>query len=357
MPLQDARKKDKNMDETGIKTLEWLGSSLRILDQSRLPHEQTFIDTADYRDVVLAIKTMQVRGAPTIGVAAAYGIALGALAIKTDSEEEFRHALTQVMADFAATRPTAVNLFHAIGRMRKAAAESNFSELKERLARKAEEIHRQEIEATRRLSLLGAELIRHGDTVLTYCNAGPLATTGYGTALGIIKAAYDAGKKIAVFSAETRPLLQGARLTTWELKQMGIPVTLITDSMAGYFMNRGKINCAVVGADRIATNGDAANKIGTYTVSVLAHENNIPFYIAAPTSTIDLSLASGAEIPIEERAPEEITHIKGIRIAAEGIAAANPAFDVTPHRYISAIVTEKGVLHEPYAESLKKALA
>jgi methylthioribose-1-phosphate isomerase len=237
--------------------------------------------------------------------------------------------------------------------MKKAARGNDVSEIKRVLIDEAKQIHHEEIEATTQLSQLGAELIKDSFTILTHCNAGSLATAGYGTALGVIKAANEQGKRISVIATETRPLLQGARLTAWELKQENIPVTLITDSMAGYFMSQGKINCVIVGADRIAANGDIANKIGTYTLAVLAKENNIPFYVACPTSTIDPSLSSGAEIPIEERSPEEVTHIQGIPIAPEGINAANPAFDITPHKYIAAIITEKGVIKEPYVKGLK----
>jgi len=336
-----------------LRAIEWLDDKLRILDQSKLPQEQSFIDLVDYQDVALAIKEMQVRGAPAIGIAAAYGIALGAQGIKAANKEEFLVQLNPVMQTLAATRPTAANLFQAISRMEKAAIGDNVPEIKGALADEARQIHSEEVEATKRLSYLGAELIQNGFTILTHCNAGPLATAGYGTALGVIKAAKEQGKGLNVIATETRPLLQGARLTAWELQQEGIPVTLITDSMAGYFMRQGKINCVVVGADRIAANGDVANKIGTYTLAVLAKENNIPFYVAAPTSTIDLSLACGAEIPIEERNPEEVTHIRGIHIAPEGIGVANPAFDITTHNYVSAIITEKGIIREPYGEGIQ----
>ncbi len=336
------------------RAIEWLDGKLRILDQSKLPREQIFADLDNYHDVVRAIKEMKVRGAPAIGVTAAYGIALGALGIETESKDEFLAQLNQVMQAFAASRPTAVNLFQAINRMKKAAKGDGVTEIKGVLINEAKRIHEEEITATKKLSQLGAELIKDGFTLLTHCNAGPLATAGYGTALGVIKAAKDQGKRVSVFATETRPLLQGARLTTWELRQEGIPVTLITDSMAGYFMQQKKIDCVVVGADRIAANGDVANKIGTYTLAVLAKENKIPFYVAAPTSTIDLSLSSGDKIPIEERSPEEVTHIQGVPIAPEGIRAANPAFDVTPHSYITAIITEKGTIREPYTEGLKR---
>jgi methylthioribose-1-phosphate isomerase len=339
------------------KGIEWLDGKLRILDQSRLPWEQIFIDLDNYHDVVLAIKEMRVRGAPAIGVAAAYGIALGALSIKTTNRNEFLAQLNQVMQTFAASRPTAVNLFEAIDRMKKAARGDDGAEIKRALVNEAKQIHRGETAATVKLSRLGAELVKDGFTVLTHCNAGALATAGYGTALGVIKAAKEQGKEVSVFATETRPLLQGARLTTWELMQEGIPVTLITDSMAGYFMHQKRIDCVLVGADRIAADGDVANKIGTYTLAVLAKESKVPFYVAAPTSTIDLSLSSGAGIPIEERDPEEVSHIQGVPIAPEGIRAANPAFDVTPHHYVSAIVTEKGIVREPYAEGLTKIVS
>jgi len=326
-----------------LKAIEWLGDKLRILDQSKLPREESFVDLVDYRDVALAIKEMKVRGAPAIGIAAAYGIGLGAQSVETTDKDEFLSQLNQVMQALATTRPTAVNLFQAISRMKRAATGDNVPEIKGRLINEAKRIHQEEIEATRRLSQLGAELIQDGFTILTHCNAGSLATAGYGTALGVIRAAREQGKKISVFVTETRPLLQGARLTAWELMREDIPVTLITDSMAGYFMKQNKIDCVIVGADRIAANGDVANKIGTYTLAVLARENSIPFYVAAPTSTIDLSLASGDKIPIEERDPRELTHIQGVPIAPEGVTAANPAFDITPHDYISAIITEKGI--------------
>ena len=336
------------------KAIEWLEDKLRILDQSKLPHDESFIDLIGYQDVALAIKEMKVRGAPAIGIAAAYGIALGAQSIRGENKDEFLSQLDQLMQTLVSTRPTAVNLFRATSRMRKAATGNSIPEIRATLISEAKQIHQEEIEATRRLSQLGAELIKDGFTILTHCNAGALATGGYGTALGIITAAKEQGKRISVFADETRPLLQGARLTVWELEQEGIPVTLITDSMAGYFMNQAKIDCVIVGADRIAANGDVANKIGTYTLAVLAKENSIPFCVAAPTSTIDLSLPSGAEIPIEQRDPEEITHIQGIRIAPEGTNVANPAFDVTPHTYISAIITEKGIIREPYSGRLTK---
>jgi methylthioribose-1-phosphate isomerase len=338
-----------------MKPIEWLGNKLKIIDQTQLPGNLVFVELRDYTDVVAAIKQMKVRGAPAIGVAAAYGIALGAQNIKAETKAKFLSQFNKILQSFAATRPTAANLFRAIDRMKKAAETTgNMPRIKQALIDEAKNIHAEEEAATRRLSQLGAELIKDGFTVLTHCNAGSLATAGYGTALGVIKAAREQGKKIEVIATETRPLLQGACLTAWELMQDNIPVTLITDSMAGYFLSRGKVNCVIVGADRIAANGDTANKIGTYTIAVLAKENGVPFYVAAPTSTIDLSLKSGAGIPIEERNPEEVTSIKGVRLAPKGVTAANPAFDVTPHKYITAIITEKGIIRKPYVSRLKK---
>jgi methylthioribose-1-phosphate isomerase len=340
-----------------MKPIEWLGNRLKIIDQTQLPGKLVFLELRSYTEVVAAIKDMKVRGAPAIGVAAAYGIALGAQNIKAENKAKFLSQFDQILQAFSAARPTAVNLFRAIDRMKKVVETTgDVPKTKQALINEAKKIHTDEEVAQERLSQLGAELIKDGATVLTHCNTGPLATAGYGTALGVIKAAAEQGKKIEVIATETRPLLQGARLTAWELMQENIPVTLITDSMAGYFMSRGKVNCVIVGADRIAANGDTANKIGTYTLAVLAKENGIPFYVAAPTSTIDLSLSSGAEIPIEERNPEEVTSIGGIRLAPKGVTAANPAFDVTPHRYITAIITEKGIIRKQYLQSLKKLL-
>jgi methylthioribose-1-phosphate isomerase len=340
-----------------MKPIEWLGNKLKIIDQTQLPGKLAYLELRDYTDVVTAIKQMKVRGAPAIGVAAAYGIALGARNIKAKDKAEFLSQFDRILKAFAAARPTAVNLFRAIDRMKKAAEKAgDIPKTKQALIDEARRIHADEESATRRLSRLGAELIKDGFTVLTHCNAGSLATAGYGTALGVIKAAREQGKKIKVIATETRPLLQGACLTAWELMQEKIPVTLITDSMAGYFMSRGKVDCVIVGADRIAANGDTANKIGTYTLAVLAKENGVPFYVAAPTSTIDLSLKSGAEIPIEERNPEEVTSIKGIRLAPQGVTAANPAFDITPHKYITAIITEKGILRKPFLNRLENLL-
>jgi methylthioribose-1-phosphate isomerase len=340
-----------------VQPIEWLGDRVRILDQTRLPQEEVYLELNRYGDIASAIMELKVRGAPAIGVAGAYAIALGALKIVSSSEEDFLEKFRQVSQTIAGTRPTARNLFRAIERMNGVAESTGgVEEIKKALVEEAIKIHEEEYESTEKLSHSGATLIKDDFTVLTHCNAGPLAATGYGTALGVIIQAKEDGKQIKVFADETRPLLQGARLTTWELKKAGIPVTLITDSMAGYFMSQGLIDCVIVGADRIAANGDTANKIGTYTLAVLAKENKIPFYVAAPTTTIDPSLPSGKEIPIEQRKPEEVTHIRGLRIATEGIDVQNPAFDVTPHHYITAIITERGILREPFGEGIRKII-
>ncbi|NQT73816.1 MAG: S-methyl-5-thioribose-1-phosphate isomerase [Chloroflexi bacterium] len=338
-----------------MKIIEWQGENIRMLDQTCLPLEEVYLELTDIPALCEAIKALRIRGAPAIGVAAAYGLALGANAINTDSKEEFLSKLDEVSKTLAATRPTAVNLFWALDRMsRVAQAGSTVSEIKAALMNEVKLIEQETDEADRRMGKFGADLIEDGFTILTHCNAGALATAGYGTALGVIKAAHEQGKKIQVFADETRPLLQGAQLTTWEMIQAGIPVTLITDNMAGYFMKAGKIDCVVVGSDRIAANGDVANKIGTYSVSVLAKEHSIPFYVAAPVSTIDYSLKSGDDIPIEERDPIEVTCVRDVRIAPEGVKVASPAFDVTPHQHVSAIITEEGIAHDPYIESLAK---
>ncbi len=333
--------------------IEWLGNRVRILDQTRLPREEVYLELGDHRGIASAIIELKIRGAPALGVAGAYGIALGALEIEAKSKGQFLEKLRSIIQTIVTTRPTARNLFRTIDRMQRVAeAGEDIARIKAALVQEAVKIHSEEAEATRKLSQLGAGLLKDGFTILTHCNTGPLATTGYGTALGVIKRAREQGKNIKVFVTETRPLLQGARLTTWELKKADIPFTLITDSMAGYFIRRGEVDCVMVGADRIAANGDIANKIGTYTLAVLAKEHNIPFYVAAPTTTIDLSLTSGEEIPIEQRSPEEVTHLQGVSIAPEGTPAANPAFDITPHRYITAIITENGIIKEPYGEGI-----
>jgi len=334
--------------------IEWLGDRVRILAQTKLPYEEVYLELSDQQGIASAIVELKIRGAPAIGVLTGYGIAMGALKIETKSRDKFLEELSGISRAIAATRPTARNLFLAIERMqREAESGRDVEKIKKALVAEAVSIHSWEVEASRKQSQLGAGLIEEGFTVLTHCNTGALATGGYGTALGVIKQAHEQGKNIKVFATETRPLLQGARLTAWELKKAGIPFTLITDSMAGYFMNRGEVDCVIVGADRIAANGDTANKIGTYTLAVLAGEHGISFYVAAPTTTIDMSLVSGNEIPVEQRRPDEVTHVRGVSIAPGGIRAANPAFDVTPHRYITAIITEKGIIREPYREGFK----
>ena len=336
-----------------IRTIEWQDNKLRILDQSALPWQERYLELSSYQDVASTIREMKVRGAPAIGIVAAYGIVLGAQGIKTSSSTKFITQLNLIMQTFAATRPTAVNLFHVLARMTKAAAsQESIHDINSALQHEATSIHQEEIAASRQLSQFGAELISDGFTILTHCNTGSLATGGYGTALGIIKAAAKQGKKVDVIATETRPLLQGARLTIWELQQEKIPATLITDSMAGYLMHQGKINCVIVGADRIAANGDTANKIGTYSLAVLARENSIPFYVAAPTSTFDLTVTTGEQISIEHRNPDEVTLFSGTRIAPRGTVALNPAFDITPHNYISAIITERGIIKSPYKRAL-----
>ncbi|MFC1910136.1 S-methyl-5-thioribose-1-phosphate isomerase [Chloroflexota bacterium] len=333
--------------------LEWMGDRLKILDQTLLPGREVYLETTDYQEVAGAIKELKLRGAPAIGVAAAYGIALGALVIKTESKSLFIEELQTVIKTIAGTRPTAKNLFKAVDRMKSSInPETSIEQIKSALIAEAKKIHQWEIDATEKIGRLGAELIPDRATVLTHCNAGPLATTGYGTALGIIIRAKNDGKDVKVITCETRPLLQGARLTTCELKKAGVPFKLITDSMSGHFIKHGDVTCVIVGADRIAANGDTANKIGTYTHAVLAKEHGVPFYVAAPTTTIDSSIATGDGIVIEERKAEEITQIQGIRITPEGTGVYNPAFDVTPHKYIKAIITEKGVIREPYQQGI-----
>jgi methylthioribose-1-phosphate isomerase len=342
-----------------IKTLEWTDAGVVMIDQRLLPAEEVYPVFKTYEEVAYAIKEMVVRGAPAIGVAAAMGVALGARDIASDDPAEFDQAFARICETLGATRPTAVNLFWAIERMRTLynnlkREELSLADIRQRLILEAQQMHDEDIAINRKMGTNGAALLPDNATVLTHCNAGALATAGYGTALGVIRAAVEAGKQVAVFADETRPFLQGARLTAWELHKDNIPVTLITDNMAGHFMKAGKIDCIVVGADRIAANGDVANKIGTYTVAVLAKENNIPFYVAAPISTIDLQTKSGEDIPIEERPTTEVTHVKGAQLTPAGITIANPAFDVTPNRYVAAIITERGVARAPFEETLKK---
>jgi methylthioribose-1-phosphate isomerase len=335
-----------------VETIQWTTDGVVMIDQTRLPRDVSYVTCATYEEVAAAIRSMVIRGAPAIGVAAAMGVALGiAHANGSDLDVQF----DKVCDTLAGTRPTAVNLFWAIARMKRVFAESRglpLAQLRQRLIEEAQQIRLEDIAINQAIGRHGAPLVPDGKTVLTHCNAGALATAGYGTALGVIRAAISAGKKIDVFADETRPFLQGSRLTVWELQQDGIPATLITDNMAGHFLKSGRIGCVVVGADRIAANGDVANKIGTYSLAVLARENGIPFFVAAPISTLDLTLASGDDIPIEQRAANEVTHVFGMPVAPEGTQVQNPAFDVTPNRYVSAIITERGVARAPYGESL-----
>ena len=336
-----------------IETIEWTDDGVVMIDQRLLPTEEIYNTYQTVDEVAEAIVTMVIRGAPAIGVAAAMGIALGVknLDSKDDLEDRFA-AIVQTIHD---TRPTARNLFWAIERMNKifeSHKEESLKTLQDALKDEAIQIHDDDIEINRQMGQNGQALLSQDSTVLTHCNAGALATAGYGTALGVIRAAVENGKEIRVFADETRPFLQGSRLTAWEMMKEKIPCTLITDSMAGYFMKANQIQAVVVGADRIAGNGDVANKIGTYTVAVLAREHQIPFYVAAPLSTIDLGTPTGEEIPIEQRDITEVTHIKGQRLVPPGISVANPAFDITPNKLVSAIITEKGVVKAPYQESI-----
>jgi methylthioribose-1-phosphate isomerase len=342
-----------------IKTIEWTESGVVMLDQKLLPAEEIYHTYENHLEVAEAIRSMVIRGAPAIGVAAAMGVALGVKIAATGSITELDTIFEKICGDIQSTRPTAVNLFWAVERMKsvyRKVRPEGIAAVRAALIREAVAMHAEDIEANRMIGRWGQELIPGKAQILTHCNAGALATAGYGTALGVVRAAVEAGKEISVFADETRPFLQGARLTAWELEQDGIPVTVITDNMAGHFMHNKKIDCVVVGADRIAANGDVANKIGTYSVAVLAKENGIPFYVAAPVSTLDLSLPDGSHIPIEERDPDEVRKIKGITITPAEMPVANPAFDVTPNRYVSAIITERGVARPPFEESLKKLM-
>ena len=339
-----------------VRTIEWKAGRVVMIDQRLLPTREVYRVYRDHREVAKAIKQMVIRGAPAIGVAAAMGIALGA---RTLSDGDFARDIDRLCKTFAATRPTAVNLFWAIERMRRVVARNkhrNLETVRMLLEREALAIFDEDVESNRRLGRYGAELIDDGTTILTHCNAGALATAGYGTALGIVRAAVEAGKRVQVYASETRPFFQGARLTAWELKKERIPVTLITDGMAGHFMKKGKIGCVIVGTDRTAANGDVANKIGTYVMAVLAHRHGIPFYVAAPTSSIDLSCPCGDRIPIEERPASEVSHVFDRQIAPTGIRIANPAFDVTPNELVTAIITEKGVARAPVARTLPKLI-
>jgi len=344
-----------------LPTIEWQDDAVVMVDQRKLPGSEIYVHAKSAQEMARAIKTMVIRGAPAIGVAAAYGIALGMRKSQASGTTKFAAEFQKTCELMRATRPTAVNLFWAIERMKKrfaasAQAGESVEEIKARLVSEAQQIHDEDVASCRAIGAHGAALVPDGARILTHCNAGALATAGYGTALGVIRGAVEQGKKVSVFADETRPFLQGARLTAWELTRDGIATTVITDNMAGWMMQQGEIDLVVVGADRIAANGDAANKIGTYSLAVLAHEHGLPFYIAAPASTIDLATPDGKGIPIEERDAREVTHVGPTRVAAEGASIRNPAFDVTPNRFVSGIVTERGVFRAPYAESLPLAV-
>ncbi|HJU54781.1 MAG TPA: S-methyl-5-thioribose-1-phosphate isomerase [Pyrinomonadaceae bacterium] len=345
-----------------LPTIAWQDDEIVMVDQRKLPATEVYVTCKSVNDVAKAIKTMVIRGAPAIGVCAAMGLALGAARSKATGTKQFTTEFQRNCDLLASTRPTAVNLFWAIERMKRAFADGalageSVDQLKQRLRVEADRIHDDDVASCRAIGANGAALVPGEARILTHCNAGALATAGdYGTALGVIRGARDAGKRVAVIADETRPFLQGARLTAWELAKDEIPVTLITDNMAGHVMKQGKVDAVVVGADRIAANGDTANKIGTYMVAVLARQHDIPFYVAAPVSTLDLTLASGEEIPIEERDAREVTHVRDQRLAPEGVEVHNPAFDVTPNEFIAAIITDKGVARPPYTESLRKML-
>jgi len=336
-----------------VRTVEWRNGTVVLIDQRLLPAEEVYRVCRDHREVAAAIAEMVVRGAPAIGVTAAFGIALG----MRHARGNLAQAMDRICRTFAATRPTAVNLFWAIARMRDAFARvspRDGAAVRETLLAEARAIHREDIAANRALGRFGAELLPDNARVMTHCNAGALATAGYGTALGVVRAAREAGKHVVVVATETRPFLQGARLTAWELKKDRIPVTLITDNMAGHVLQSGTVSCVVVGADRVAANGDVANKIGTYTLAVLAKRHRVPFLVAAPTSTVDLACPDGSAIPIENRDPREVTHVQGRQLPPSGIKILNPAFDVTPHELVTAVVTEVGVARAPYGRSLRR---
>ncbi len=357
-------KSQPNSIEGGINlidtiTMKWKDWTLYLIDQRKLPHKEIYVPCKTYEEVADAIKKMIVRGAPAIGATAAFGYVLGAKQIIEEAKnwEKFVEAMKKVKEVLSKTRPTAVNLFWALERMEKTLLDfGKLDGIVERLEDEAVKIALEDIEMNKAIGRNGAELIEDGMTVLTHCNTGSLATVDYGTALGVIRTAHEQGKKIRVFVDETRPYLQGARLTAWELMKYGIEAVLISDNMAGWMMKLGEVDAVIVGADRVVANGDVANKIGTYTLAVLANRHNIPFYVALPTSTIDLSLKSGDDIPIEERSPDEVTHCGGRRIAPEGVKVRNPAFDVTEHELVTAIITEKGVIRPPYEENIKKML-
>ena len=340
-----------------IQPILWESGRLGLLDQTRLPSEEVVVSSSDYREVIALIREMRVRGAPAIGVTGAYAMVLAAREIVDEGDERFLCRLRTAGEEIKAARPTAINLAWAVERlMGVAEGESEPSDARDRMLEEALEIQRRDVEANRQIGMHGASLLSGRQGVLTHCNTGALATAGYGTALGVIRAAWESGERFDVFHTETRPFLQGARLTAWELVRLGIPATMVVDSAAGLILRQGAVGCVVVGADRIAANGDTANKIGTYGLAVLARENSAPFYVAAPTSTVDLGVGSGEEIPIEERDAAEVSELGGVRTAAEGIRIRNPAFDVTPNEYVDAIITEVGVVRPPYVKNLRAAV-
>jgi len=340
-----------------IITLEWTDAGVRFLDQTKLPTEEIYVNCTTHQQVADVIRNMVVRGAPAIGVAAAMGIALGVKNSKAESAGELKKEFDEICKTIGETRPTAVNLFWAIRRMQEKfelLRVRPVAQIKQSLTEEAQRMHAEDIAANQAMGRHGATLMPSSGGVLTHCNAGALATAGYGTALGVIRAAVEQGKKLHVFADETRPFLQGARLTAWELMKDGIPTTVISDNMAGVMMKQGKVGAIVVGADRIAANGDVANKVGTYTVAILAKEHGIPFYVAAPISTIDLATADGSGIPIEQRNTKEVSHIAGKQMVPDGVQIENPAFDVTPAKYVTAIITERGIAKAPYSDSLRQ---
>ncbi len=355
-PFCDAGLQERN----NMRTVEWHQGKVRMIDQRQLPRELVWVEFKDYRDVARAIKDMYVRGAPAIGAAAAFGLALGAQQCPATTRQSLLAELERMADDLRATRPTAVNLSWALDRLLKHAAShpsATAGAIREALLEEAQTLADQDVAINRRMGAHGATLIQDGDSVLTHCNAGALATVDYGTALGVVRAAWEQGKKIHVWVDETRPRLQGARLTAWELMRDDIPCTLIADNAAGHLLRTGRVDIVLFGADRVAANGDVANKIGSYKLAVLARENGIPCYSVAPTSTVDLSLPSGDDIPIEERDPGEVTHCFGQPVAPEGVSVYNPAFDVTPHRYLTGIVTENGIVYPPFVRHLRRAVA
>jgi methylthioribose-1-phosphate isomerase len=343
-----------------IHTLEWTDHGVRFLDQTKLPTEETYVTCTNYEQVADVIRNMVVRGAPAIGVAAGMGVALGVKHSKAETVPDLKKDLDHISKVIGETRPTAVNLFWAIRRMQEKFETLRvrpLGQIRQEIIEEAKRMHAEDIAANQAMGRHGATLMPSSGGVLTHCNAGALATAGYGTALGVIRAAVEQGKKLHVYADETRPFLQGSRLTAWELMKDGIPTTVISDNMAGAMMKQGKIGAIVVGADRIAANGDVANKIGTYTVAVLAKEHGIPFYVAAPISTVDLATPDGSGIPIEQRSSREVTHIAGRQMVPDGVSVENPAFDVTPAKYVAAIITERGIARAPYEESLRKLAA